>query len=38
MVSKQFLDAWSPRLLSVLRVIVAFLYIEHGTSKFSTIR
>ncbi|MDE2234775.1 MAG: DoxX family protein [Gammaproteobacteria bacterium] len=34
MVSKQFLDAWSPRLLSVLRVVVAFLYIEHGTSKF----
>lgn len=34
MVSKQFLDTWSPRLLSVLRVVVAFLYIEHGTSKF----
>jgi putative oxidoreductase len=31
---KAFLDAWSPRLLSVLRVVVAILYIEHGTSKF----
>ena len=34
MVSKQFLDAWSPRLLSVLRIVVALLFIEHGTSKF----
>ena len=34
MISKQFLDAWSPRLLSVLRIVVALLYIEHGTSKF----
>ncbi|MGA9856202.1 MAG: DoxX family protein [Gammaproteobacteria bacterium] len=31
---KPFLDAWSPRLLSVLRIVVAILYIEHGTSKF----
>jgi len=31
---KSFLDAWSPRLLSVLRMVVAILYIEHGTSKF----
>ena len=34
LINKQFLDAWSPRLLSVLRIVVAFLYIEHGTSKF----
>ncbi|MDE2091157.1 MAG: DoxX family protein [Gammaproteobacteria bacterium] len=34
LISKQFLDAWSPRLLSVLRMVVAILYIEHGTSKF----
>jgi putative oxidoreductase len=25
---------WAPRLLSVLRVIVGLLFIEHGTSKF----
>ncbi|HVC28267.1 MAG TPA: DoxX family protein [Gammaproteobacteria bacterium] len=31
---KPLLDAWSPRLLSVLRIVVALLYIEHGTSKF----
>jgi putative oxidoreductase len=24
---------WSPRLLSILRIIVAFLYIAHGTQK-----
>ncbi|MGA9852044.1 MAG: DoxX family protein [Gammaproteobacteria bacterium] len=34
MISKKFLDACSPRLLSVLRIVVALLYIEHGTSKF----
>ncbi len=34
MINKQFFDAWSPRLLSVLRLVVAILYIEHGTSKF----
>jgi putative oxidoreductase len=26
-------SAWSPRLLSILRIIVAFLYIAHGTQK-----
>ena len=25
---------WAPRLLSVLRIIVGLLFIEHGTSKF----
>jgi putative oxidoreductase len=24
---------WSPRLLSILRIVVAFLYIAHGTQK-----
>ena len=28
-----FLDSWSPRLLSVMRVIVALMYLEHGTMK-----
>lgn len=27
------LAAWSPRLLSVLRIVVAFLYLQHGTQK-----
>jgi putative oxidoreductase len=26
-------SAWSPRLLSVLRIMVALLFMEHGTSK-----
>ena len=25
---------WAPRLLSVLRIVVGLLFIEHGTSKF----
>ncbi len=27
------LDAWSPRVLSLLRIIAALLFIEHGTMK-----
>ncbi len=27
------LDAWSPRLLSVLRIVAALVYLLHGTSK-----
>jgi putative oxidoreductase len=26
-------DRWSPRLLSMLRVVVAFVFMEHGTQK-----
>jgi putative oxidoreductase len=26
-------SAWSPRLLSILRIVAALLFIEHGTSK-----
>jgi len=26
--------AWSPRMLSVLRIMAALLFIEHGTQKF----
>lgn len=26
-------DRWSPRLLSVLRVVTAFVFMEHGTQK-----
>ena len=27
------LEAWSPRLLSVLRIVTAFIYLAHGTQK-----
>jgi len=26
-------DLWSPRLLSILRVVTAFVFMEHGTQK-----
>jgi putative oxidoreductase len=29
----EFLTAWSPRILSVLRIITGFLFIWHGTQK-----
>lgn len=28
-----FLATWSPRLLSILRIVVGLLFIEHGTQK-----
>ncbi len=28
------LDAWAPRVLSLLRIIAALLFIEHGAMKF----
>lgn len=28
------LDRWSPQILSLLRIVVGFLFIWHGTSKF----
>lgn len=28
-----FLSQWSPRILSVLRIMIALLFLEHGTSK-----
>ena len=27
------IEAWAPRLLSVLRIVVAFVYLQHGTQK-----
>ena len=29
-----FLVTWSPRVLSILRIIVGLLFLEHGTSKY----
>ncbi len=28
-----FYSTWSPRLLSILRIVAAFLFIQHGTQK-----
>jgi putative oxidoreductase len=30
----KFCETWSPRLLSVLRIVTALLLLEHGTAKF----
>lgn len=29
----QFLAAWQPRILSVLRIVTAFLFMQHGAQK-----
>src|SRR5215471_21851924 len=31
---ESFLATWSPRVLSILRIIVGLLFLEHGTSKY----
>jgi putative oxidoreductase len=31
--SNSFFATWSPRLLSVLRIVVAFLFMQHGSQK-----
>ncbi len=31
---KTLLVTWSPRLLSILRIMSAFLFVEHGTQKW----
>jgi putative oxidoreductase len=30
---EQLVAAWTPRLLSVLRIVTAFLFLQHGTAK-----
>ncbi len=32
-ISNSFFTTWTPRLLSILRIAVALLFIEHGTQK-----
>ena len=34
MITESFRATWSPRLLSVLRIIVALLFLQHGLSKY----
>jgi uncharacterized membrane protein YphA (DoxX/SURF4 family) len=29
-----FLATWSPRALSILRIIIGLLFLAHGTSKY----
>jgi len=31
--NQDFFQVWSPRLLSVLRIVTAFLFLMHGTAK-----
>jgi putative oxidoreductase len=33
MADSNFLAAWSPRLLSVLRIVTGLLFLQHGTAK-----
>src|SRR4029453_15284655 len=30
----EFCQTWSPRLLSLLRIVTALLFLQHGTAKF----
>lgn len=32
-ISKSFDTAWTPRVLGLLRIILGFLFLQHGTSK-----
>jgi putative oxidoreductase len=34
MIGESFRATWSPRFLSVLRIIVALLFLQHGLSKY----
>jgi putative oxidoreductase len=34
MIDGNFVSAWAPRLLSVLRIVAALLFLQHGTAKF----
>jgi putative oxidoreductase len=31
--NQAFFDRWQPRVLAALRIVAAFLYLQHGTSK-----
>ena len=31
--SPEFIEAWSPRALAVLRIVTAFLFLQHATAK-----
>lgn len=33
MLQQRFFDVWNPRALAALRLVAAFLYLQHGTAK-----
>ena len=37
MALREICNAWSPRMLSVLRIMSALLFMQHGTAKFLSI-
>jgi putative oxidoreductase len=32
-IDRRFFEAWQPRALAALRIVVGFLYLQHGTAK-----
>lgn len=36
-VDRTFYDAWTPRALGLLRIVSAFLFVQHGTSKLFSV-
>jgi putative oxidoreductase len=34
MIERDFFTTWAPRLLGVLRIVAALLFLQHGTAKF----
>lgn len=32
-VSQAFVDTWTPRAIAALRIVTAFLFVQHGTAK-----
>jgi len=35
--NQAFFDTWTPRALGLLRIVAAFLFLQHGTAKFFAI-
>lgn len=33
--SQAFIDTWTPRAIAALRIVTAFLFVQHGTAKLS---
>ena len=37
MLSSDVLSAWSPRILSILRIMAGLLFLQHGTAKYLSV-
>lgn len=37
MLSSEVLSAWSPRILSILRIMAGLLFLQHGTAKYLSV-